>query len=372
MNIKIFSLSIITLLLLLHYQTQALEFIVRGSVNEMYDDNINSSSIDPESDWVTNLMLGVAVRSEGHTRELELAGNIYQSLHLENQEANEFYQDATLSINKSFSENIAITISDTFQHYPEAQSYGAMFERSGVEDGYIQNDFASGLILYVTHKLFINGVYNNSIVENESEIVADSISHNPGGIIGYHFNSANIVRAGYIYSLMRYDNNTQARGDTGYAEYERHLTRQLRGIVHGGYDYNEMEEGESLSSRWLVSLIDDVDERNELNISFLKESSISNIINDTYNYWRVSGTLSREVSLRTSVNAEIFYGEGFYEISRVKNKFAGLSFDLAYALSDFVNLIAEYSFMWSRREEPLIDESSYERNQIYLGISGEY
>jgi hypothetical protein len=45
----------------------------------------------------------------------------------------------------------------------------------------------------------------------------------------------------------------------------------LRGIVHGGYDYIEMEDGESSSSRWMISLIDDVDERNELNLSFLKK-----------------------------------------------------------------------------------------------------
>jgi hypothetical protein len=175
-----------------------------------------------------------------------------------------------------------------------------------------------------------------------------------------------------MYSLIKYNDNTQARGDRGYAEYEKYLTRQLRGIIHGGYDYNEMEEGESLSSRWMVSLIDDVDERNELNISFLKESSISNITNDAYNYWRVSGTLSHEVSLRISVNAEIFYGEGFYEISRVKSKLTGASFDLAYAVSDFINLIAGYSFMWSSTEDPLTDESSYKRNQIYVGIAGEY
>jgi len=372
MNNKALFFVILTLLIQNFQQAYSLEFIVRGSVNEMYDDNINTSSEDPESDWITNLMFGAAVRSEKRRGELEIAGNLYQNIHLKHEEMNEFYQDALLSIDKSFSERIAITISDTFLHYPEAQSFGAMFERNETEDGYIQNNFTSGLTLYVTRKLFLNGVYNNSIVKNESNEVADSVLHNPGGAIGYSFDSANIVRAGYMYSLMKYNDNTQARGDTGYVEYERYLTRQLRGIFHGGYNYIEMEEGESLSSRWMVSLIDDVDERNELNITFLKESLISNITNDIYNYWRVSGTLSREVSLRISVNSEIFYGEGFYEISRVENKLVGFSFDLAYAVSDFINLITGYSFICSSTEDPLIDEASYKRNQIYVGMSGEY
>jgi hypothetical protein len=54
---------------------------------------------------------------------------------------------------------------------PEAQSFGTMFERSETEDGYIQNDFSSGLTLHLTRKFFLNGVYNNTIVKNESEEV---------------------------------------------------------------------------------------------------------------------------------------------------------------------------------------------------------
>ncbi|HPJ00551.1 MAG TPA: hypothetical protein PLN65_06925, partial [Enterococcus sp.] len=34
------------------------------------------------------------------------------------------------------------------------------------EDGYIQNDFSSGLTLYFTRKFFLSGVYNNTIVKN--------------------------------------------------------------------------------------------------------------------------------------------------------------------------------------------------------------
>jgi hypothetical protein len=98
-------------------------------------------------------MFGAAVRSEKRSGEIEIEGNLYQNIHLKHEEMNEFYQDALLSIDKSFSESIAITISDTFLHYPEAQSFGTMFERSETEDGYIQNDFSSGLTLYITIRL---------------------------------------------------------------------------------------------------------------------------------------------------------------------------------------------------------------------------
>lgn len=353
-------------------QVQAIEFIIRGNVNEMYDDNINTSQDDPETDWITNIMLGAAIRSEGRTRELELAGNIYQSYHLRNEEANEFYQDLVLEINKSLTENISVMLGDTLHHYPAAQSFDAMFERSETEDGYLRNDFFSGITLYVTRSLFLGGTYNNSILKNDSDLVLDSVLHNPGGVIGYYFNSANIIRAGYMYRLMKYDDSTEARGETGYAEYEKHFTSQLRAIAHGGYDYNTMEEGRSLSTSWLLSLIDDVDERNQINITFMKGSTISNISNDTLNNWRVSGTLTREVGNRTSADITIFYGDGTYEVSRERDRLGGASFGLSYVLSDFINLNAGYTFTWSSIKHPDTDEVSYKRNQVYAGISGEY
>jgi hypothetical protein len=50
MNIKALFFAILTLVILNFQQAYSLEFIVRGSDNEMYDDNINTSSDDPESD----------------------------------------------------------------------------------------------------------------------------------------------------------------------------------------------------------------------------------------------------------------------------------------------------------------------------------
>ena len=132
----------------------------------MYDDNINTSQDDPETDWITNIVLGAAIRSEGRTRELELAGNIYQSYHLRNEEANDFYQDLVLAINKTLTENIAIMLGDTLHHYPAAQSFDAMFERSEADEGYLRNDFSSGITLHVTRSLFLGATYNNSILKN--------------------------------------------------------------------------------------------------------------------------------------------------------------------------------------------------------------
>lgn len=372
MNIKILIIIILSFCIFVSEQAQAFEFIARGRANEMYDDNINTSPEDPESDWITNLMLGIALRSEGRTWEFELSGNLYQRFYVSHEEMNNFYQDMILSINKSFSENITLVISDTFQNYPSAQSFGSMFERGEDDEGYMRNDFASDLTFQLTQKLFFTGVYNNTILENDNRAIADSVLHRTGAIIEYYFNSANIVRAGYMYSLMKYDDDTDSRGERGYAEYEKFFTNQLRAIVNGGYDYVRMTDGESLNTRYMGSLIDEIDERNEFNISFLKESTISNITNDTFNNWRISAAFEREVSSRTSVDMTLFYGEGVYEVSRVREKLGGVAFNLGFAVSEFVDFEAGYTFVHSSSKQPGIDEASYSRNQVYVGVSGEY
>ncbi|HPF07090.1 MAG TPA: hypothetical protein PK293_13715 [Spirochaetota bacterium] len=350
----------------------ALEFIVRGSADEMYDSNINAATEDPESDWITNLMLGAEIKSEGRSREFRLTGNAYYEYYANNKENSESYQDAGLSINKDIIDTVNFRLSDTFQHYPESKDFGTLFGRTDDDTGYISNDLSAGLSVFLTRKFFFELVYNNGIVNNDSGELEDSVSHEGGGDLGYYFNSANIVRAGYLYSRMKYDDGSVTRGDRGYAEYERFLTKQLRAILQGGYDYIDNAEGQSMNSRWEVSLVDDLDEINQVNITYLKESTISNITNDTLNNWQISAGLKREISGRLGVNISLFYGEGTYEVSRVTEKLGGASLALAFLVSDFINFNMGYRYTWNSSEAPDTDESSYDRNQVYVGISGEY
>ncbi|HRX48800.1 MAG TPA: hypothetical protein P5120_14870, partial [Spirochaetota bacterium] len=180
----------------------ALEFIVRGSADEMYDSNINAATEDPESDWITNLMLGAEIKSEGRSREFRLTGNAYYEYYANNKENSESYQDAGLSINKDIIDTVNFRLSDTFQHYPESKDFGTLFGRTDDDTGYISNDLSAGLSVFLTRKFFFELVYNNGIVNNDSGELEDSVSHEGGGDLGYYFNSANIVRAGYLYSRM--------------------------------------------------------------------------------------------------------------------------------------------------------------------------
>ena len=370
MKIKIIIFAAIVLLTV--SEAFALEFIVRGSADEMFDDNINASAEEPESDWITNVMLGAEIKSEGRSREFKLTGNAYYEYYAQNKENSENYQDAGLSINKDITDTINFRLSDTFQHYPESKDFGTLFGRTDDETGYISNNLSAGLSVFLTRKFFFNLAYNNGIVNNDSSELVDSVSHQGGGGLGYYFNTANIIRVGYLYSRMKYDDGNITRGDRGFAEYERFLTKQLRAILQGGYDYIDSTDGQSMNSRWEVSLVDDVDEINQVNITYLKESTISNITNDTLNNWQISAGLKREISGRLGVNISLFYGEGTYEVSRVTEKLGGASLGLAFIVSDFVNFITGYRYTWNSSEAPDADESSYNRNQVYAGISGEY
>ncbi len=360
------------IIVLVSIRVFAFEMVVQGRIDEMYDSNINASSTEPESDWTTNLMAGLAINSELRELDISLAGNIYQRLSFGHRENNMSYQDLLFSLNKSFSENVVFRMADSFENYPQSRSFGSLFGRSDAATGYTNNTFSTGLSVYVTKQIFIEGSYSNGILNNDSSLMVDSLYHNPGGDIGYCYDTANIFKVGYFYTLMKYDNGTQSRGDRGFIEYDRDFTKQMRLALQTGYDYITNNQGQALSTRWMASLIDDVDQNNQLNISYLKESTISNVYNDTFQNWRISGSLIREVSERTRVNFTIFYGVGTYEISGVSDELAGASAALSFIVTEFINFNVGYSFTWSRNVTPGSIENEYNRNQIFAGLSGAY
>lgn len=349
-----------------------MEVIFHGRVDELYDDNSNASGTEPKSDWVTNLMLGINLMSEMRELDVQLSGNVYQQYCVKNKERNSNYQDMMLSIKKSFSENVSLSLTDAFQHYPESKSFTTLFGQSDEGTGYMSNNGSVNLSVYVTSELFFNADYTNSIMKNDSSTMTDSVLHNGGGSIGYSFDSANIVQAGYMYNLMKYDDGDQSTGHRGYAQYEKFLTRQLRSILLGGYDYIKTTEGIVKSSRWIATLVDDVDKNNQLEISFLKENTISNISNDIFDNWRVSGSLRREISERTSVSASAFYGEGTYKYSKISDKLIGASIALSFDVTEFVNFNMGYTHTRSKSNTPGIEENAYNRNQVSAGLSAVY
>lgn len=370
---KIIKLKIILLLCLsIAAPAAAADFIFNGSIDETFNDNTNLSATEPESDWITNMALGLGIRSEGRQLSFDFIGNVYQQIYAKQRDESANSQDLTLMLNFDFSENISLALNNVFQHYPDSRSYSVLFGRGGEDTGYIRNNFSSALSFNLTRQLFFDLTYNNMILRNDSDALADSVQHNPGMDIGYSINSSNIIRIGYMKFIMIYDNGEKQKEDRGYAEYELHFTEQLRTILHGGCDYINSGEDISLNARWQASVIDDIDKRNQLNITYLKERTISDVAEDTFNNWTVTGTLSREISLRTGFGLSLFYGSAAYEMSGAVNKLAGASIRLDFILTDFVNLNAGYTYTWNKSTAPGDFENKYDRNTIFAGLSAKY
>lgn len=372
MNIRIILKAITFILIFLAVPLAAMEVIIQGQINEEYDDNINTSSSDPQSDWLTNIMLGMAISSDLRTIDIDLSGNIYQQLSLQDSSRNLNFQDLNLSVNKSFSETTSVSIVDMFQHYPETRSFEVLFGRNEADTGYLSNNLSLNLVTNIFSRLILTCIYHNNIMNNDSDNLSDSILHNAGGEIGYLFNTANIFSLGYTYQLMIYDDGNKSRADSGYAEYEKYFTSQLRAVVLGGYNYIDSDDGQSLNTRWLASLIDDVDRNNNLNISFVKEKIISNIMNDILDQWTASVMLTREISLRTGISIRGFYGQGSYQISGVKDKLFGVTTNLNFAVTEFVSFTAGYTYTRNSSKTPGIGENVYNRNQFSVGLTGVY
>ncbi len=366
---------ILFLLIFTFNHVSALEFIISGQVYETYDDNIFSSSEDPESDWITDIILGLGIKSERREFEMLISGNLYQQYYVNNSDQNGLYEDLSASLEKSFSQTVTISLEDTFEHYPESETFGALFGKSEEQNSeYISNYFTSELSINMTRQFAVGFSYNNTVVKNEEDIMPDSVLHEPGGYFAYSFNSANILKAGYIYGRMKYDSGNKIISHRGYGDYQRYFTRQFYSVLSGGYDYIREDATDVVSKSYMGSLsfIDDVDKNNQLDLTFLKERSVSSVDEDIFDSWEISLALKRDISERASADLSLFYGEGTYKESDITNKLAGASASLSFAVTEFISFFAEYSYTWSSTEVPDSDESSYDRNQVSAGISGEY
>lgn len=352
--------------------TAAFDFLFKGSIDETFDDNILSSGISQKSDWITNFTLGLGIKSENHRFQFDFFGNIYQQIYAIHKDESKNYQDLLISVNSDFSENISLKLNDIFQHYPEPMSYTTLFGKDGTNIAYISNNFSSAFSAFVTKHLFFDITYRNTFINYDNKFLADSVLHNPGVDIGYSFNSYNILRIGYMNFIMIYENGNKQNKDRGYVEYEKFFTNQLRTILQGGCDYNHSSDDQKLYPRWKVSIIDDIDQKNVLKIEYLKETTISDTTDDTFNNWNIAVTLKRDMNLRTAIDISLFYGSGFYEISKTRNKLAGSSITLTFIVTDFINFRFGYSYFWTSTASLVVEKTNYNRNRVFIGLTALY
>jgi len=356
---------------LFHTIVYSWDLALLGELSETFDDNINASADNPEYDFYTTLMVGFGVEHEGKTFNFSLIAHVFQDLYIRNSEFNANSQDAELILEKQLSRRTGFSLSDTFHHYPQPRSFDYIFGRPAGEEGYWTNNFNFEFNTQLFRQFDFGGHYSNTVTENRADYLMDSISHEAGGELSYSWTSANIPSCFYNYIYTNYSDATHNSGHSAGLSYEHYFTRQLYGIISGGFNNAITATGTSYSPLITVSLIDDIDENNEINLTFTRGLTISPHTDEIFDNWNISATLTRQVWERLTFDFTSFYGQGQYRPSNNINKLFGLTTSLSYEIKEDIHGSIEYSFTRNKTEMAGAGDIIYYRNIVTLSISAE-
>ena len=344
------------------------DFVLQGTLSETFDDNVNASADDQEYDFLTNLTAGIGVEHEGKTYTFSLLAHVYQDIYARDTSLTNNSQDITVTINKQFTELTGFSINNVFHHYPEPRTYNYAFGLTGGRNTYFNNTTTCSFQTQPLRVFHLEASYIYGFTKYQNDELIDSRNHTASGTLGYHWSSAHFTYASYSYTYTLYDTNEKIPLHSAFLGHTMYFTRQLYANVHAGADYSVTDAGATYGPNILLSLIDDIDENNQLNLTFAYGQSLNPYDDEVFENWNISLNFTRQVLERLHFALSAFYGQGEYRESGTRNSLLGLTTNLSYEIKE--NIFGSVSYNLSRNGTRLenAEETAYFRNRITISL----
>jgi hypothetical protein len=203
--------------------------------------------------------------------------------------------------------------------------------------------------------------------------VNDSISNGAGFTLNYSFNAFNIVSLIYDYNITKYEPSDENDIDkviqhSGGLGYQHFFTRQLSISSSGGIQYVKYGDDIYHDPYFLLSLIDDIDENNRINLIVARRYQTTLLTNEVFNTWTFSTIFTRQISNRFAFSFSGFYqyGQTVSSLREVDSRLLGITTSGRYNLNEniFVNARYAYTKTYNKQNRPTPYESEYDRNQL--------
>jgi hypothetical protein len=337
-----------------------------GEVAEIYDDNVTFSKTDKISDEITKLSLMGGFTQESKTSRVELNARLTGNIFAEHPTFNYLSQDITLDAVKELSPYDQISAHEKFNHSEDPVSFENAFGRTNGRYSLYSNNLALEYARQMSQKLTTRLRYTqiNNIFTRES--LNDSMGFSPELITEYTIDSATITSLGYKYTYWDFESGSDANIHTLYGGLRRFLTRQLYLDIKPGVNFINSFDGRNISKpRFEVGLTDDVDENTSLNLTYIKEYSVTPYFQEIFDNWRLIASAAKELNARLKLTLSAFYGKGRYIGSGISDRLSGANIGLEYALTKRTSVYCKYTY---QRSNSNTDTHSYTRNMAMLGI----
>lgn len=343
-----------------------LDLKLNAGVSEYYDDNITYANDNVISDAVTRLSLGLTTKMEGKLQAFDCSADINHEFYSQDSRFNNTSEDVTADYKREISKFDRVSLKDTLRHADEPSSFEEAFEATPGRYQYYRNKIDFGYTKDISSQFALSFNYANEGYWPARGDLSDSFL-NKWGLEGrYSISSAAILLSSYDFSVRSFDPGESATTNDVSAGIIQYITKQLYLDARGGLDFISSYYNEDyLRGHFSFSLTNDVDENTSTRLSFIKRYETNSSTQDLFNYWQVSGSLTRRLLERLSGTLSGFYGSGTYESLDITDRLTGVNTALVYDFT--LDIKGEVSYFYAQTSSDRADRE-YTKNRVTASL----
>ncbi len=343
---------------------------VKGSVGQMYDDNLTYTPTNQLSDFVSLVSAGIDLMYEGERTVATLSTTVFQQLYWEFTEFNNTSNHTAVRLRYDLSKFDHITVSDSFSRSYEPLDFEEELSRASGHYQYDRNRFDLIYERNMSENLSVKVNYGNEIENPDRSDLLDSFVNRISVESQFALSTKMIFITAYEHLNRNIDPGEEANVNTFMGGLKLQLTEQLSLEGRAGVDLIESFNGESISEPlWSIVLVDQLNERDAIHLSFSQRNSTNASTDNIFNSWRISGGVDSRLLKRLSGSASMFIGEGKYKNLDIKDQVFGGNLAFLYEFS--TTLKGSLSYTYSEINSNL-DSREYSKNVIYVSITKEF
>lgn len=352
------------------FDLEDLDFKVRTSVSESYDDNITQTHEDEQKDFITNLSFGLGIKSERKTGSFDLTARIIQQIFAKYSGYNELSEDLVFNLQQEFSKYDRMRLTDVFSHTYESITFEQAFGRPPGRYSHFRNRFDFGYTRDIARQISLTAKYGNEINAFSREGVSNSFQNKVGLQMEYFPTSVDTITSSYEFTSRSFDPGEDIYTHSIAAGLRHYLTNQLYFDGRGGMDFINSYINKDYTKAFIqTSLTSDIDESSQASISFTKRYETTPYSEDLFDQWRISGMFTRQAFKRLGFFISAFYGQGEYIIADITDKLLGVDIGFSYDLTRDLKGRLNYNYS---NVDSTSDTRDYTRNRVFLGLTAEF
>lgn len=349
--------------------------ITEIAVSETFDDNVTLANENEREDFITDAGLGVGVKYEGKNRTLELIGSVTQRLFARNSNFDNTTEDVILSFQNEFSEYDRMSLNNFFTHSNEPlffreDFFEEQFGRGGGRFEYFRNRFNIDYSRDITKQLTTIVRYDNYLDAFSGVDIEDSLLNKASVEADYLFSSATTALFSYDFTNRRFEGGNDASINTVTAGIRQYITKKLYFDGRTGLNFiDTFDDGNLTKPLYFASFTYQKDTDTIARLSFEKKNDTSPYVEDIFDRWKTTASVSRQLLERLWGSFSVFYGDGEYISSNFKTRLLGANSTLRYDITKYLKGNMTYTFSES---DSNIETAGYTKNTFLLGLTAEF